>query len=397
MRTKHLFYFCSIVCLALNVSNVSAQYVVEEQVTVAELVPGKSHYYAESNLDNWYLSIGAGGQTLLNEHNMKDAHFTLAMNMAVGKWITPYIGMRMSAMAGSLHFDWRETMRNTINKGSMKYGAFYVDFLWNMTNSLWGYNEKRFMSIIPFIGLGGAYGWHHTGTNDDTWAMPVTGGIKFNFRLAHYADFFIEGRVQAVADQFNHVIAGSQIETAISAIAGFSFKFRESRFKAYNPYVDQLAIAELNRRTNQLRAELDACMSRKPVSEPCPPCPEVTETIIVEQADCSGVMTASVSFALDSDVVTSTQMQGIYNVAQWLKDNPSCTVTITGYADRNTGSSEYNKELSKRRAEAVAHILRNTYGIDASRIVIEALGSDTQPYPNHNDWNRVVIFTRGSR
>lgn len=393
MRTKQFFYFCIIACLACSTTlTASAQYVVEEQVTVAELLPGKVHYYAESNLDNWYLSMGAGTQTFLTEHSGSDARFTLAMNLAVGKWITPYVGMRMSAMAGSLHYNWDKN-----NEGSMKYGAFYLDFLWDMTNSVFGYNERRVLSVIPFVGLGAAYGWHHTGTSDKTWAMPVTGGIKFNFRLAHYVDFFIEGRVQAVGDQFNHVIAGSQIETAMSAIGGFSFKFRSSRFKPYDPLTDQLAIAELNRRTNQLRAELDDCRSRKPEPRPCPPCPEVTETVVVEPNLCNGTMTASVSFAINSATVSQREMVNIYNVAQWLKENPSCHVTITGYADRGTGSAEYNMKLSQRRAEAVAQILRNQYGIAADRIIIVGEGSSQQPYPDDNNWNRIVIFTGGER
>ena len=393
MRTKQFIYFCVMACLACSAAlSASAQYVVEEQVTVAELVPGKVHYYAESNLDNWYLSMGAGTQTFITEHKGSDARFTLAMNLAVGKWITPYVGMRMSAMAGSLHYNW-----NTNNEGSMKYGAFYLDFLWDMTNSVFGYNERRVLSVVPFVGLGAAYGWHHTGTKRKTCALPVTGGLKFNFRLGHYVDFFIEGRVQAVGDQFNHVIAGSQIETAISAIGGLTFKFRESRFKAYDPFTDQLAIAELNRRTNQLRAELEACQSRKPEPRPCPPCPEVKETVVVEQNQCNGTMTASVSFAINSATVSQREMVNIYNVAQWLKDNPSCQVTITGYADRGTGSAKYNMKLSQRRAEAVAQILRNQYGIAADRIVIVGEGSNQQPYPNDNNWNRIVIFTGGER
>lgn len=397
MRTKQFFYLCGIAGVALGTAlNLSAQVVVEE-IAIAEYVPGKVHYYAESNLDNWYLSIGAGTQTFLTEHNGSDAHFTLAMNLAVGKWITPYVGMRMSAMAGSLHYDWKMGTPVVHQNGSMKYGAFYVDFLWEMTNSLFGYNERRVLQVVPFIGLGGAYGWHHTGSDNETWALPVTGGIKFNFRLSHYLDFFIEGRVQAVGDQFNHVIAGSQIETAISAIGGFSIKFRESRFKPYSPQVDQLAIAELNRRTNQLRAELQACQSRKVECPPCPEVPETPTTVVVEQKPCNGTMTASVSFAINSATVTQREMVNVYNVAQWLKENPKCKVTITGYADRKTGTSEYNMKLSQRRAEAVAKILKEKYGIDNNRIVILGEGSNMQPYPDDNDWNRIVIFTGGER
>ena len=123
----------------------------------------------------------------------------------------------------------------------------------------------------------------------------------------------------------------------------------------------------------------------------------MTETIVVEQDACSGTMTASVSFAINSATVSQREMVNIYNVAQWLKDNPTCKVTITGYADRNTGSADYNMKLSQRRAEAVAQILRNQYGIAADRIIIVGEGSSQQPYPNDNDWNRIVIFTGGER
>ncbi|MBR3951574.1 MAG: OmpA family protein [Bacteroidaceae bacterium] len=390
MRTKQFFYLCGILCLVCCATLDAKAQVVVEEVTVAEVVSGKPHYYSESNLDNWYLSIGAGTQTYLTEHNNSDAHFTLAMNMAVGKWITPFVGMRMSAMGGSLHYDWIAPQKSQYNYGSMRYGAFYVDFLWEMLNTVAGYSERRVISIIPFIGLGGAYGWHHDNNMEDTWAMPVTGGLKLNFRLGHYVDLFFEGRVQAVADQFNRVNMGSQIETAISVIGGLSFKFRESRFKAFDPYIDQLAIAELNRRTNQLRAALQECQSRK---IECPPCPEVTPPApIVEKVDCCEAMTASVSFAINSATVSQREMVNVYNVAHWLKDNPNCKVTITGYADRNTGTAEYNMKLSKHRAEAVAEALKATYGIASDRIIVKSEGSGEQPYPADNNWNRVVII-----
>lgn len=392
MKAKQFFYFCSILCLVCCATFAAQAQVVVEEVTVAEIIPTKPRYYTESNLDNWYLSIGAGTQTYLTENNNSDAHFTLAMNMAVGKWITPFIGVRMSAMGGSLHYDWLSSRTSQYNYGSMRYGAFYVDFLWEMLNTVAGYSERRVISIIPYIGLGGAYGWHHNNNQEDTWAMPVTGGLKLNFRLGHYVDLFFEGRMQAVADQFNRVNMGSQIETAISVIGGLSFKFRESRFKAFDPYIDQLAIAELNRRTNQLRAALQECQSRK---IECPPCPEVApQTIVVEKESCSG-MTASVSFAINSATVSSREMVNVYNVAQWLKENPDCKVTITGYADRNTGTAEYNMKLSKRRAEAVAEILQNNYSIAAGRIVIDSEGSSQQPYPNDNNWNRIVLIVGG--
>lgn len=382
---------CGLLAMMCSAAPTASAQVVVEEVTFAEYVPGKVHYYEESNLDNWYMSLGAGTQTYITEDEGSTGLFTLAMNAAVGKWITPFWGMRMSAMGGSLHYNWKKTTRSELTQDGLRYGAFYVDFMWDMTNSVFGYNEHRILSVIPYAGFGAAIGWHQSIGGGHTWAMPVTGGIKLNFRLAHYVDLFVEGRVQAFPDAFNNLSRGSQVETAISAIGGITFKFRQSRFKAYNPNVDQLAIAQLNNRTNQLRAALEECLSRE---VDCPPCPEVPAPAPVAEKPktCEGTITASVSFAINSATVSQREMVNLYNVAEWLKANPLCNVTITGYADRKTGTAEYNMKLSRSRAEAVATLLREQYGIDAHRIVVKSEGSSEQPYPAHNDWNRIVII-----
>ncbi len=84
-------------------------------------------------------------------------------------------------------------------------------------------------------------------------------------------------------------------------------------------------------------------------------------------------------------------MVNIYNMAEYMKANPDATIVVRGYADKDTGTSEYNMKLSERRAQAVADILVNDYGINANRLVLEAAGSNTQIYDT-NDWNRIVIF-----
>ncbi|HIX45874.1 MAG TPA: OmpA family protein [Candidatus Barnesiella excrementipullorum] len=388
MRMKLIPYrvaAVAVVALLASQPAAKAQVMVEEEVV--EWLPGKPHYYAESALDNWYISAGAGTQTFFTEHE-GDPKFTLAMNFAVGKWFTPNLGFRMSAMAGQLQYN------QPGHVASMKYTAAYMDVLWNMTAACCGYNENRVFSFIPFIGLGAAYGWDHSNGLKHSYALPVTGGFKINFRLAHYVDLFMEARATGFTDQFNGIVRGRQIEMVASAVAGITFKFRHDRFKAYDAYADRLAIAELNRRTNQLRAELEACRSRK---IECPPCPEATveEVVVVQPAPCQGTITASVAFDINSSTVSQREMVNVYNVAQWLKENPECNVTITGYADKGTGTAAYNMKLSKKRAESVAKLLTEKYGISSSRIQVVGEGSNIQPFPQDNNWNRIVIFTGG--
>ena len=74
-----------------------------------------------------------------------------------------------------------------------------------------------------------------------------------------------------------------------------------------------------------------------------------------------------------------------------MKSNSDVNVVIRGYADRETGTSDYNMKLSERRAQSVYDILTKEYGIDGSRLKCEQFGSDVQPY-DVNNWNRIVIF-----
>ncbi len=362
---------------------------VIETISVEEL-PGNAHFYSERFGDNMYISLGAGTQTFFTDHwntgdNSGNSKFTLAMNFAVGKWFTPYIGGRISAMGGALHYAW--PMQADVMT-HMRYFGFYGDMTFNLSNLIWGYNPDRFFSIVPFAGIGYNYAFKNTGTHEKTYAFPVSGGLTLNFRLSHYVDFFIEGRANILGDHFNGVTGGRQVESIVSAVGGFTYKFGKDRFKAYDPYGEQVVINDLNNKVNQLRAALDQCQSRE-----CPPCPEaviVQETAVVEP--CSQQLTSAVRFSINSSKISDEEAVNVYNIAQWMNDNPDCSITVAGYADKETGTAEYNMQLSQKRAEAVKKILVDTYKIDPARIQTIAGGSATQPYP-HNNWNRVVIFS----
>ncbi|MCP9611271.1 OmpA family protein [Coprobacter tertius] len=391
MKTKHIFYSMALALIAswAYIESGAAQVAVveAEEVSVTEVVPGKVHYYSPKVGNNWYISLGAGAQTFLTEHK-GDAQYTLAMSFALGKWITPYVGIRINAMGGSLHSLWPDKT----HMFHTRYAAVYGDLMWDLTNALGGYNERRVVSVIPFAGVGGIYGFHNPEANRKTYGFPVSIGMKINFRLGHYVDFFLEGRANAMTDQFNGVIQGRQIESIVSAIGGLTVKFGKERFVAYDAYADRMVINGLNNRVNELRSQLEVCESRE-----CPPCPEqevvVQEVIAEVPQNCNTDLAAVVRFRINSAVVSNEEMVNVYNIAQWMKKNPDCNVMVSGYADKETGTPAYNLSLSKKRAEAVVKILTSKYGINANRIHMEGMGSNKQPYPNNNNWNRVVIFS----
>ncbi|MGM9827863.1 MAG: OmpA family protein [Muribaculaceae bacterium] len=370
--------------------------VEEETVVVTENVPCKTHYYTTKR-DNWFIQIGAGINAPMVDNALpkgKDGkiQMTAAYNFGFGKWFSPYLGWRFNAVGGAIHWQ-------NINYDKAKYVNASVELMWDMFNSF-KVNPRRVFSIVPFVGVGGTYVWDYINPqgNDlqrngkvrkDQWLLPVSAGIQFRLRLCKYVDFFAEGRFQLYGDNFNNTISGNPIEANLTAIGGFNFNIGGSDFRNYNP-CDYLGyINTLNNQVNDLRGELATTAAALAAAEAQLPCPEVTTAPAKAAA---APLLSTVRFKINSDVIEDYEQVNVYNIAQWMKANPNANVTIAGYADKDTGTSEYNMALSKRRAEAVRSALVNDYGINPDRLSTEAQGSSVQPY-SENNWNRIVIFS----
>lgn len=386
------FAACSAMLLPGVTANAQETVVVEEQTIIETEVPCKTQYYSTSR-DNWFIQVGAGvASPFVENAGGGHGHFTANYNAAFGKYISPYLGWRISFYGGALHND-----PSTYQK--FKYANANVDFMWDMFNSFHGVNTKRVFSIVPFVGLGGTFAWDYRpdGTIVDRdgkrkgnmWALPVSAGLQFNFRLGKYVDFFLEGRGQFYGDNFNNIPGGRPVDINLTATGGFIFKIGGDDFKSYNP-CDYLGyISNLNNQVNDLRGALATTSAALAAAEAQLPCPEVQETVVVQQA---APLMSTVRFTLNSARISSMEMVNVYNTAEYLKANPDQKVVIAGYADKDTGTSAYNMSLSKRRAEAVKKALVEKYGISADRLTVQAEGSNTQPY-TENNWNRIVIFS----
>jgi OOP family OmpA-OmpF porin len=77
------------------------------------------------------------------------------------------------------------------------------------------------------------------------------------------------------------------------------------------------------------------------------------------------------------------------DAAKILKDNPSIRVEIQGHTD-SVGSSEYNMQLSQRRAQAVVDYLVQNYGIQLNRLVARGYGKTMPIAPNSTPEGRAL-------
>lgn len=106
METKKRLWGCGGDCCRCRIlagQNVSAQtLVVEEEIVEVQPLSGTQYYSSKGARSNWFISVGAGTQTYVKSLHRGKQQFTLALDVAAGKWISPYLALRLDFMGGSV-------------------------------------------------------------------------------------------------------------------------------------------------------------------------------------------------------------------------------------------------------------------------------------------------------
>ena len=375
MKTKVLL----LALLSGFVFSVSAQE-FQPQVGFSTEKGYKTNFKKNKAGDNWFISVAGGASMLLGDQN-GEADFGNRLNFApqfsFGKWFNPYLAFRLQLNGGVLHGfvgDNAQLMQHN------KYAAAHVDLLWDVTNFWAPYRESKVFRLIPWVGFGYAQRFKNQGFAR-TESPTLNAGILTAFRLSRRVDLNVEIQGSLLNEQFNRVSMNHLTDGIAQLSAGLTFKLGKTDFEVLEP-MDYALLNDLNGQINALRAENDE-LSKRPKS--CPECEEVVTTVVNNYAD------NVVYFRINSAKIDKNQQISIYNTAEFMKNN-SMPIKIIGYADKDTGTSKYNMQLSEKRARAVAKELIDKYGISSNQITIEWRGSDVQPY-SENNWNRVVIMS----
>lgn len=353
-------------------------------------------YLKNKASDNWFMSL-AGGTNMYFGSGSKDAKIMDALGwegqLAVGRWNSPKWGARLAINVGShKHY----AGKDAYNKDGFVHP--HLDLMWNVTNAAVGYRADRVYNFIPYVGVGYIYGmtddFKKVTPNGDlfkgqnqslTWNL----GVINDFRLSNNFSVFVELAATTLQGSYGRGYSKLPVgdydwDVIGQALLGVKFGLGGKQDFTTAELMDYNLINDLNSQINRLRAENEN-LSKRP--EFCPECPEVAPIVAAETVYVPNV----VFFRINSATIDRQQQISVYNTAEYLKTNPNATVQIVAYADRQTGTPDYNMKLSERRAKAVADALTSQYQIDSSRISLEWKGDTEQPYAE-NDWNRVAIF-----
>ena len=299
----------------------------------------------------------------------------------------------------------------------------------NLGNLFMGYAGKpRFFELEAVFGAGWLHAFHRAGEsahvygNDyDSWYTKAGANLNFNFGEARAFTFSLKPAVVwdmngDIMQAYRHCSNVKTIEgphsnlskmnanhAAVELEAGITYHFKGSngeRYMTFCPYkysqddIDALngQINGLRNQLNGLQGDLDAANARnaqlqrdldaaRKAAANMKPATEVIDK-------SAKYMNVLVHFKVNKTNITADQQPNVERVAMYLKNNPTATVEIKGYASPE-GPKDNNIRLANGRAEAVKNMLINKYKIDASRIKAEGCGISDMF--QELSWNRVSI------
>lgn len=362
--------------------DVAAQQVVEELAVVQ--IEDKYPVLTNSFWDNWFFSIGGGASVLMGDgdHAGKlGKRISPALSVAVGKWFTPGLGLR-------LQYNGLQAKGFTYNqsadyvRGRQLSGGYYKqrfdymnlhgDVLFNVSALLGGYNSHRVYEFIPFLGAG----FTHNYTRPRRQALALNTGTLQRFRLSDALSVNLEINTLLTEDKFDGEVGGSHgFDGMLNVTAGITYRFPARGFRRPVPQLISQAELALLQENLALMAAQNADLQQALTQAQNQPVAEVTEAEVVVPAD---IAPRTVFFRIGSAEISPREVMNLSYLAEQMKKFPEETYCVNGYADSATGSIEYNKLLSQKRAQAVADVLVHQYGIDAHRLKVDANGGVDQ-------------------
>ena len=341
---------------------------------------------------NWFISAGGGVNLYFGDHD-KQASFgqrlAPAVDVAIGKWFTPGIGVRFAYSGLSVKGATQDGTHSTGDylgddkgwtyKQKFNFFNFHLDAMFNVSNLLFGYNPNRVYSLSPYVGLGVMK------TNDTPKATEIAGhfGLMNSFRLCDALDLNLDIRGTLVSDAFDGENAGRGGEGMLTATVGLTYKFKKRGWDKAKTVVriDNRAINALRQQLSEAEAENERLKralaegNREKAKE------------IVTKASAN-----LVTFQIGKATLSNEARANLGMMAEAIKSGDKSVVyTITGYADAGTGSKRLNERLSKKRAEAVFNCLVKEFGVSESQLRVDHKGGVDNMFYDDPRLSRAVI------
>ena len=360
--------------VALSCVSASAQ---EADKTVNVFTP---HWYAQAQIGGQYTLGEIGFGKLLSPN----------VQVGVGYNFNQVVGARLSLNTWQSKAG--QNVAGNVYKWKWNYVAPMVDATFNLTNLFCEYNPDRLVEVGVFGGIGANIAWGNDEAADAKAAILAGPGknlagvqeplenlwdgtkTRFVARVGANVDFRVSDRVKlgvelsanTLSDKYNSKKAGNP-DWYFNALVGVKVALGETHTTKVIP----------------APKPVEKIIERI-IEKPAPaPAPKVESKVVEEN------FRRDIFFPIGNTNIAKSQTTKIAEIVEYMKENPDAKITLTGYADKGTGSAAFNDKIAARRALTVYNTLA-AKGVAKSRMIKESKGCRVQPF-EENDMNRVTI------
>lgn len=330
---------------------------------------GGSTYLLSRITDNWFVSAGAGISSFIGSPTGCNDFFgreKFALSLSLGKWLSPYVGLRASFDG----FRFRDSQNEDYG-----YRSLRGDILWNVS----AYTRPDMSTlprwdVIPFVGFGAVRNSHFGNK-----PFALTPGIDVRYRLM--SRMYLSGRVSLTMTRTRfdgYGDKGGLRDKMLTATLGLTYNLGGNRWKLR--HADGIAAAY---RDYDIR--LPYTIHRNDYSG----LNSLRKRLGSGETSSDSVSTSSHAVGLyyfffkkgTTKFTDASQRHNINAVCYFMKKYPDYKAVVNGAADSRTGSRSVNRSLSYRRAKAVKAMLV-TKGISPARISVLSRGGIDRYSPN---------------
>lgn len=317
--------------------------------------------------------------------------------LEVGSWYNSKVGLRGKAYFWKNKYD-NDDMRQTFKYTNTKVS---VDFLLDLTNLIKENRKVKNFSTVWFVGAGFNMNWAKdvayevTDEYPNGWAKQMrwdgtrhnvgfsaNTGFRFQYDILKWLGVNVE-----VAGHYNghhaNNYANNLGDWQFTALAGVVFNLGQKSGAGKKKVV----VPPTPVRPTLPAKKAEPKPAQKPAQKPVAKKPAETKPAAPAKR-----YQETVFFGNAVSELTAEEDAKLKELAQWMNENPGAYIYLTGYADATTGNPELNMEISKKRVEAVANVLKEKYGIKEARIHTSYKGDTVQPYSTP-DRNRCVVLS----
>jgi len=334
---------------------------------------------AQEGVKSFSFVEAQGGVQLTSTDAKMDKLITPTAALSFGHYFTPVVGARLHVNA------WESKSGYNDQFYKWKYVTPDLDLLLNLSN-IFSKKQVHALNVILLGGVGLNYAWDNDdlkGLNLPANATPLAwdknrlshnlrAGLRVETNQAKRLGLSLEVNANSLSDRFNSKTNNSD-DWMFTAMLGLSFRFNQK--SAAPKYITKMVEIVDTIEVDEPYVTKEIVKRPKEVKEK----KNMNEAIFFKIAQSDADKAAGVD-------------EAIKKVADLMKTSDDAVFTVTGYADKGTGTPKINAKYAKLRAEDVTKKLVDEHGIDASRIKTDSKGDTVQPF-EENDKNRCVIIT----